>query len=359
MVKEGFDKFPTTRFQGSKRKMLPWIYKNLKPLEFNSVLDAFGGTGAVSYLFKCMNKEVVYNDLLKFNYNVGKAIIENENTLLLDEEIDLLLNFNGLSSNTFIQRTFKEIYYLDEENLWLDQIISNINTRYSENIKEAGFKKAIAYFGLIQACLTKRPFNLFHRKNLYLRTTDVERNFGNKTTWDKPFEAQFRKFVKEANKAVINTNQKCKATNKHILEWSTNNYDLVYFDPPYLGNNGRSETINYQKCYHFLEGLVSYNIWSDLIDFESKNRKFKNEHCVNDFTKTKVADSIEIMFEKFQDSILVFSYKKGGVPTIGQIQNIMKKFKKRVYTRSMHYKYALNRQNGNAELNREVLIIGI
>ena len=31
-------KFITTRYQGNKRKMLPWLYKNLKELEFNSVL---------------------------------------------------------------------------------------------------------------------------------------------------------------------------------------------------------------------------------------------------------------------------------------------------------------------------------
>jgi hypothetical protein len=31
--------FLLTRFQGSKRKMFSWFYKNLKELEFNSVLN--------------------------------------------------------------------------------------------------------------------------------------------------------------------------------------------------------------------------------------------------------------------------------------------------------------------------------
>jgi len=31
-------KFPTTSYQGSKRKILYWFYENLKELEFNSVL---------------------------------------------------------------------------------------------------------------------------------------------------------------------------------------------------------------------------------------------------------------------------------------------------------------------------------
>ncbi|MCB9297121.1 MAG: DNA adenine methylase [Lewinellaceae bacterium] len=47
-----YKKFPTTRFQGSKRKILPWIAESLEELEFETVLDGFGGTGSVSYLFK-------------------------------------------------------------------------------------------------------------------------------------------------------------------------------------------------------------------------------------------------------------------------------------------------------------------
>ena len=49
---------PTTRYQGSKRKILPWLYECLRNYEFHTVLDAFGGTGMVSYLFKRMGKRV-------------------------------------------------------------------------------------------------------------------------------------------------------------------------------------------------------------------------------------------------------------------------------------------------------------
>ncbi len=68
-----FTKFPSTRFQGSKRKIIPWIFNVIKDLKFNTVLDGFGGTASVSYLFKKMGKAVTYNDNLKFNYYIGKA----------------------------------------------------------------------------------------------------------------------------------------------------------------------------------------------------------------------------------------------------------------------------------------------
>lgn len=45
---------PSTRYQGSKYKIIDWIDYYTKDLQFDSVLDAFGGTGCVGYMFKKM-----------------------------------------------------------------------------------------------------------------------------------------------------------------------------------------------------------------------------------------------------------------------------------------------------------------
>ena len=57
--------FPSTRYQGSKNKLTDWIWENIANLDFETALDAFGGTGAVSHLLKRKGKKVVYNDILK------------------------------------------------------------------------------------------------------------------------------------------------------------------------------------------------------------------------------------------------------------------------------------------------------
>ena len=57
-------RFPRTRYQGSKRKLAATIVEQLRDLEFTTVLDAFGGTGAVSHAFKAIGKHVTYNDVL-------------------------------------------------------------------------------------------------------------------------------------------------------------------------------------------------------------------------------------------------------------------------------------------------------
>ena len=348
-------RFPTTRYQGSKRKLIFWIYDALKNIEFNSVLDAFGGTASVSYLFKLMGKQVTYNDYLKFNSIIGQSIIENTNVLLDDSDVDKILSSKS-NSFEFITNTFNEIYYTESENKWLDNIVSLINQLdFGEHDK---YKKSIAFNALYQSCLIKRPFNLFHRKNLYIRLNDVKRNFGNKATWEREFEFYFRKFVSEINKSVFDTGLECKSLNYDVFELNTD-YDLVYLDPPYVLKNSKNESANYLRCYHFLEGLSDYSEWENNIDYNTNILNLNNSYLPNHFMPSKVNDTFERLISKFKESKIVISYKYGGLPSIESITDLLEKYGKEVLTHSMHYKYALNKQNGNAKLNREFLIIGI
>ena len=44
--------FPSTRYQGSKVKLVDWIWEQIADLNFTTCLDAFGGTGSVAYRLK-------------------------------------------------------------------------------------------------------------------------------------------------------------------------------------------------------------------------------------------------------------------------------------------------------------------
>ena len=349
--------FPTTRYQGSKRKILPWIYENLKDLQFNSVLDGCGGSASVSYLFKKMGKVVTYNDNLKFNHIIGKALIQNQKVLFTEEDVNNLFT-NELQGQNVIDKLFKDIYYLDAENAWLDKIgygILNMNHYIGETLD---LKKSIAYYALFQACLTKRPFNLFHRNNLNLRTADVKRNFGNKTTWDKDFSLVFRSFIEEANSRIFDSGTVCRSTNESVFEIADVTYDLVYLDLPYVNSEKTTETSNYLRSYHFLEGIANYEAWVNMIDYDSTNLRLREPSADRSFTKKNICKSFETLIEKFQQSKIVLSYKKGGIPSIEFLVETMQKYKSEVYTCSRHYSYALNKQSGNNPKVEEVLIIG-
>ena len=358
IIDESMKTFPTTRYQGSKRKILPWLHECMKGYEYHTVLDAFGGSGMVSCLFKRMGKKVTYNDLFRFNQIIGTSIIENSRTLLTEEDVNYVLTIRD-NEGTFISDNFHGIYYLDEENHWLDTVICNIESL--DNLysgKKLKYKKAIAYNALFQSCLAKRPYNLFHRSNLEMRTRDVVRSFGNKVTWDKAFPDHFRSFVKEINGSVYCSMEKCKAICQDVFDIKTGYYDLVYLDPPYLKKGDSNESSNYLKCYHFLEGIAHYWEWGNLIDMDSTTRRIRKDYAPNYFNLTDAQTTFERLIKKFRKSIIVLSYRYGGVPTIDELSQMMLKYKTHLDIYDRHYKYALNKQNGDAELNREYLLIG-
>ena len=339
--------FPKTRYQGSKYKLISWYEEVLADLKFETVLDAFGGTGSVSYMFKKMNKTVTYNDALQFNYYIGKALIENKNETLSNDEVEFLFTkHNYIKYPNFIYKEFEDIYFTTEENKWLDMVITNIELFENE------MKKYLAYFALFQSCIIKRPYNLFHRKNLYVRTSEVKRSFGNKVTWDTSFEKHFKKFVKELNNAIFDNGKENQSINKDIFEIDKK-YDLVYIDSPYVSKKGTG--VDYLDFYHFLEGIVEYDKWKDLIDYNSKNKRLiRNKNVTSWSKKNEIKECFEKLFEKFKDSILVISYRYDGIPDVEEIESMLRKYKKEVIeVKAVNYQYALSKTQ-----TKEILIVG-
>jgi adenine-specific DNA methylase len=348
-------KAPTTRYQGSKRSLLPWIYENLKSLPFETVLDGFGGTGSVSYLFKLMNKKVTFNDILPSNCMTGLALIENDSVTLDEEDLGFISHRNGFEYPTFIEDAFKGIYYTTDENRLLDVMALNIrmlSEKYKGDILTK--KQALAYHVLFQACLCKRPFNLFHRKNLSLRTArDVKRSFGNKKTWNTGFGKLIKRFNEEVTNKVFSNGFRHEALSQDIIDIKNRKFDLVYIDPPYARIDDKTPK-DYHELYHFLDGMVDYDNWAKKINLNTKNKRLVKQK--NHWNEGNIEDNFKALFEKFKDSIIVVSYGEPGSPSIYKIKKLLLKYKSKVRIAKKEYKYKLNHRNGHGLY--EVLIIG-
>lgn len=336
--------FPSTRYQGSKRKHVDWIWETVCELPFESVLDVFGGTAVVSHMFKNAGKQVLYNDYLAFNWHIGLALVENADVTLTEEDIErILTKSDTIDYPNFIEKNFSGIYFTDDENIWLDVVVHNI-----EHLLKNQYQKALARFALFQACIIKRPYNLFHRANLYMRTAKVERSFGNKTTWDTPFDVHFKNFIHEANQAVFNNGQANRALRCDALETPVGN-DLVYIDPPYLNSKGMG--VDYRDFYHFLEGLVNYDSWAEEIDYDSKHRRLMPQKSPwND--PASIAEAFDELIERHQDSILVISYRDDGIPSRDELMSILRRYKSQVYEVTQPKKYVLSNKK-----SRELLLV--
>ena len=336
--------FPSTRYQGSKSKFIDWIWDCLSGLEFETVLDAFGGTGCFAYAAKKHGKSVQYNDILTFNAIIGKALIENQGETLDENDLSQILDFSHHEHiPTFISDTFHDIYYTDEENLWLDNILYNIRSMKDE------YKQSLAYFAVFQSCITKRPYNLFHRKNLYVRLQDVKRSFGNKKTWDTPFETHFRKFVGEANRSAFDNNKTCRSSCADAASL-VGSYDLVYIDTPYVSDDGKGT--DYAGFYHFLDGMVEYDKWKDEIDYSSPHRKLMT-HQTPWTSPTEITNAFSSLIRHFSDSTLVISYRNDGIPSIEWLVDTLKSYGKDVTVfQSDNMKYVLSNKT-----TREMLLV--
>ncbi len=333
---------PSTRYQGSKAKLLDWIWENIRDLDFHTCLDAFGGTGSVAYFLKSQRKEVTFNDYLKFNAISATGLFENTNAELSEDEAFAVVNRRpGLSYEDFIERTFDDIYFLRDENRWLDVTCQNI-ARIDDN-----YKKAIAYHALFQSCIVKRPYNLFHRKNLYMRTAEVKRSFGNKATWDTSFKEHFLRFVKEANEAVFDSGIPCRVLCGDAVA-VPGDFDLVYIDTPYL--NSRGVGVDYLDFYHFLEGMTDYKGWAHKIDYRRKHRPLKAERSPWSDPR-RIAIAFEKVFDRYSKSILVVSYRGDGIPSEEDLFKLVRKFKKQVrVVYQEKYKYVLSTNNNSKEV---------
>lgn len=339
------DRFPRTRYQGSKRKLAQAIVQAVGHLDCETVLDGFGGTGAVAYAFKCAGKTVTYNDVLAFNHQIGVALIENAGVALpADVAAAIDMRLPGRDYPSFIADTFDGIYFTPPENAWLDIAVTNIR-----HLDDA-YERAIAWFAICQAALAKRPYNLFHRRNLYMRTADVPRSFGNKATWERPFGDHFASAVREANAAVIDNGRRCRALCADVMSIEPR-YDLVYVDTPYVRQSGTG--VDYRDFYHFLEGMLHYDHWHEMVDRSSRHLRLTRERNVWSRADTCRA-AFRDLFDKFRASTLVVSYRSDGVPSIDELRTWLRDIKRHVdVVENVAYQYALSKNR----TSREVLLI--
>ncbi|RLJ77328.1 DNA adenine methylase [Pedobacter alluvionis] len=340
---------PITRYSGSKRKLVEIIWNHLEArnLNFNSVLDIFGGTGIFSYYAKAKGKEVTYNDIFRFNCLIAQAIIGNNiNPLTIENVLGLLEVRPDKIYNRFIEENFSGIYYPDDENRLIDIIVQNIDDL------ETNAQKASGFYLLFQACLIKRPYNLFHRKNLNLRTNFSGGGFGNKVTWEKTFEELFVKFSEELTKFNFEGVQDCNILNTTALNCNAV-AELVYIDPPYFQE---SSHVTYHSKYHFLEGLANYDQIPEFIVEHKTNKEISINNNPEFENKKNFKDELRRLINLHENSIIVVSYRNNGIPSIEEISEIMQNVKNNVEVINLgSYNYALSRSNN---VNEEVLIIG-
>ncbi|CAF1771773.1 Modification methylase DpnIIA [Bacillus subtilis] len=338
---EQMNKFPSTRFMGSKEKLLNYIWGVASQFEFETVLDLFSGSGVVSYMFKTQNKQVLSNDYMAFSSNITKALVENNHVTLTENDLEIILNETTPTDN-FVSETFQGLYYSDEDNAFIDMIRANLH------MLENDTKKSLVLMALVRACLKKRPRGIFTYTGY--RYDDGRRDL------TLTLKEQFLEAVEAVNGAVFDNEKQNQSFHGDAMT-TEQQADLVYIDPPYYSPLSDNE---YVRRYHFVEGLV--RDWQGVeMQWHTKTKKFKS--YPTPFSKRDGAyEAFDRLFEQHQNSIIIVSYSSNSLPTKDDMIEIMKKYKKNVEVVSVDYKYSFGNQGHKVGDNKntveEYLFVG-
>jgi len=325
-----------TNYIGSKQKLVEWIWQHT-PDGIGSVLDAFSGSAVVAYMYKTHGLRVVANDRLRYAYHAARAIVENDGTRISSEELNALLQPNG-KAGTFVRDKFKGLFFAEGVHAIIDLVRANINAL-------SGYKKDIALFALGKTCMSgKGGFGHFSSSTDYGKRQDTP----------EEFKQRFAKNVARINALVFDNGKECKAYQKDINTLLGEvKVDLAYFDPPYATE---FSTTNYEKSYHFVEGLMTY--WDGLeIDEETKTHHYQTDH------QTVTKANAHAFFTEFLGNAKhiphwLISYRDHAYPNETEMRGIITEVGKRhVSLRSHDHHYHISSRHGDASNAKEYLFI--
>ncbi|HET7327714.1 MAG TPA: DNA adenine methylase [Nocardioidaceae bacterium] len=330
--------FPRLRYMGSKYRMLPHLAKAFNDVGGAAALDAFSGSGVVSYALKFLGYSVTANDFLTFPSIIARATVANHAVTLSHDDIDAICG-PAADDRDFIRTTFDGMYFTAADRQFLDSAWSHIDLM-------TGDKQALAIAALVLAAARKQPRGVFTFTEL--RYDDGRRDLR------LPLREHFRERAAEYNSVVFDSGMPCRAISGDVCDVPPEEYDVVYLDPPYAPP--RDDNC-YVKRYHFLEGLAVY--WRGVTIMENtKTKKLVKKYTPFSYKHTVTA-ALSDTFERFKGSTIILSYSSNAVPDVTTIENLLRDVKGSVEVRRLDHRYSFGtHSSAHRRAVSEYLFIG-
>jgi len=306
-------RFPTPQYLGAKWFIADWIAKFI-PNSVKRAIDGFAGSQSIAFLFKQRGIEVLTNDFLSFNHQIGLALIENRHEKLSKSDIELLLCENT-SAGTLMQELFAGVFFEEHDACVLDAFRANVEEL------DSLYKKALALAVMNRSLTRKVTMGHFaHHKALAYASNPirVKRN----PSLARPIAEIFKSLVPEYNNAVFDNGKNNRSSNAKILDWlpSIDDADLIYLDPPYTDSHA-----DYQAFYHLLETFTRY--WRDK-DFINRTKRYFPPLWSGFDKKTEVMDSFIRLFEMAKSiPNWLISFNDRSYPSVDVLRQLIARYK--------------------------------
>lgn len=313
--------FPRLRYMGSKYQLLPHLERLFAELGGVTAVDAFSGSGVVSYLMKAQGFAVTSNDFLAFPGMITRAAVANSSVKLTRADVDRICG-PAADDRDFIQAKFDGLYFTPEDRKFLDSAWSHIDVL-------TGFKRDIAISALVLSAARRQPRGVF-------TFTDSTRYADGRRDLRMSLSNHFRRAAAEYNSVVFSNKAQSRSVTGDVFDLDTRRADLVYLDPPYAPPR---DDADYMKRYHFLEGLSVYWRGVEIME-ETKTKKIAKRFTPFAYKRT-IEDALLRTFEHFEESgAIVLSYSSNALPDADRIVDLLGKVKPSVRKIAVDHKYS-------------------
>ena len=271
------------RYLGNKYKLLDFIKKvvdeNCKNV--STFADIFAGTGSVSSAF--IDKKLITNDIMYFNYlcHVAWFSPEKYSQEKIINIIDLY-NHTNVDEDNYVSINFGDTYFSKQDCRKIGYIREDIETLYKEgniNFRE----KAILITSLLYAM--DKIANTCGHYDAYIR--------------NGKFEKKLELSVPLASNENNDNNQCFNMDSNELVK--NIEADLVYIDPPY---NSRQ----YCDAYHLLENIAKWEkpeVYGVAKKMDRTN--LKSEYCTSNATQAFAA-----LIKNIKAKYILLSYNNMG-----------------------------------------------
>ncbi|MBR5069151.1 MAG: DNA adenine methylase [Bacteroidales bacterium] len=308
-------KFPEPQYLGAKYIHRGWIASFI-PEEVHVALDAFGGSQSIAYMMKQLGKRTITNDFMSFNYQIGKALIENTGSVLSPKDVELLFSANSNPKEyNLMELLFSDLFFTREEAAFADSFRSNVVRL------ENPYKQSLALAIMCRSMTRKVTMGHFAHTQALIYAADPARVKRNRSLV-RPLRELFLELLPQYNAAVFDNLEDNVSYNVNILDLlpRLDGVDLVYFDPPYCNSHA-----DYQSFYHLLETFVEY--WKDKQFVNGTKRYEPKRYCGFD-KNSEAIDNLRLMFElSVKIPIWLVSYNDRSYPDIDTMYSLIEPFR--------------------------------
>lgn len=309
------------------------------PDSTDTLLDLFGGTGAVSYVAKHLGIRTITNDIRRYAHLQHRVLLENNSTVLTERDLKILLADNRNRKN-YAWKCYKEIFGKDNST-FVDNWASNIS-KLSNRMKQA-----IAVFVPIIPLLKQLDFPT-------VRFTAVHEIAGIRHFKHLNLREETLKYATETFPRLLHDNGQ---RNEVYQEDSIGllgrvKTTVAYLDPPYSCNGGR-----YSSDYAFYEFMVLL-LSGRVEEIIKPHGMDSNLGEYQDFAnRTQALTGFGFLFDNARHiPLLIVSYNTKSLIEPTEIASIAEAYGRDVSIQEIAYEFP-STVKGRARESNEVLIV--